>query len=104
MTNTAQTTDLDFDPDALRERYRIEREKRLRADGNDQYIEVSGDFARFVDDPYLGEKIEREPVTDEVDVLTIVGGFGVLQAGANLCKVGVHDIRMFEKRAPFGGT
>jgi cyclohexanone monooxygenase len=104
MTNTAQTTDLDFDPDALRERYRIEREKRLRADGNDQYIEVSGDFARFVDDPYLGEKIEREPVTDEVDVLIIGGGFGGLQAGANLRKAGVKDIRMIEKGGAFGGT
>ena len=36
---------LDFDPDALREKYRAERDKRLRADGNDQYVEVKGDFA-----------------------------------------------------------
>ena len=33
---------LDFDPDALREKYRQERDKRLRADGNDQYVEVEG--------------------------------------------------------------
>ena len=26
---------LDFDPDALREKYRQERDKRVRADGND---------------------------------------------------------------------
>jgi cyclohexanone monooxygenase len=26
-----------FDPDALRIKYREERDKRLRADGNDQY-------------------------------------------------------------------
>ena len=30
-------TDPDFDPDALREKYRAERDKRLRADGNEQY-------------------------------------------------------------------
>jgi hypothetical protein len=28
-----------FDPDLLRERYRAERDKRLRADANEQYIE-----------------------------------------------------------------
>ena len=33
---------LDFDPDALREKYRAERDKRLRADGNEQYVEVDG--------------------------------------------------------------
>ena len=32
--------DLGFDPDALRERYRRERDKRLRPDGNDQYRAV----------------------------------------------------------------
>ena len=29
--------DLGFDPAALREKYRLERDKRLRADGNQQY-------------------------------------------------------------------
>ena len=33
---------LPFDPDALREKYRAERDKRLRADGNEQYVEVAG--------------------------------------------------------------
>jgi cyclohexanone monooxygenase len=42
---------LAFDFEALRERYRIERDKRIRADGNDQYLEVTGDFSRYVDDP-----------------------------------------------------
>lgn len=45
--------DLGFDPEALRERYRHEREKRLRADGTDQYLEVTGEFSHFIDDPYV---------------------------------------------------
>ena len=49
-----------FDPDYLRDKYRQERDKRLREDGNDQYQEVSGDFSYFVDDPYLNEAIERQ--------------------------------------------
>ncbi len=33
---------LDFDPDALREKYKQERDKRVRTDGNAQYVEVAG--------------------------------------------------------------
>ena len=36
------TTNLAFDPEALRAKYRAERDKRLRADGNEQYVEVDG--------------------------------------------------------------
>ena len=49
-----------FDPEYLRDKYRQERDKRLREDGNDQYQEVSGDFSYFVDDPYINEAIERQ--------------------------------------------
>ena len=47
----------DFDPDYLRKKYREERDKRLRQDGNDQYQEVSGEFSYFVEDPYIDEKL-----------------------------------------------
>ncbi len=100
----AQITDLGFDPDALRERYRVEREKRLRADGNEQYIEVTGEFSNYVDDPYLAEEIVREARTDEVDVVLIGGGFGGLQAGARLREAGIKDICLIEKGGDFGGT
>ena len=60
--------ELGFDPDALREKYREERDKRLRGDGNEQYVEVTGDFAHYVDDPYVEPGFTREPLTDEVDV------------------------------------
>ncbi len=105
-TGTAITSarNLGFDPDALREKYRIERDKRLREDGNDQYLEVSGDFSRYIDDPYIEEKIEREPLFDEVEVVVIGGGFGGLLAGARLRDAGVQSIRVIEKGGDFGGT
>ncbi|HEV3225779.1 MAG TPA: NAD(P)/FAD-dependent oxidoreductase, partial [Acidimicrobiales bacterium] len=92
-----------FDPDALREKYREERDKRLRAEGNEQYVEVTGDFARYLEDPYV-EPFEREPLTDAVDVVIIGGGFGGLLAGARLREAGVEDIRVIEKGGDFGGT
>ena len=74
---------LPFDPDALRRKYQEERDKRLRAEGNDQYLEVTGDFARYLDDPYVAA-VERAPLFDEVEVAIIGGGFGGLLAGARL--------------------
>ena len=95
--------ELGFDPDALRNKYREERNKRLRKDGNEQYIEVKDTFAHFVEDPYV-ESFEREPLTDDTDVVVIGGGFGGLLAGARLREAGVQDIRVIEKGGDFGGT
>ncbi|HTX49072.1 MAG TPA: hypothetical protein VME40_06750, partial [Caulobacteraceae bacterium] len=74
--------DLEFDPEALQEKYLAERDKRLRPDGNDQYTEARGDFGHFVDDPYVEPGFTRDPVFDDVDVAIIGGGFGGLLAGA----------------------
>ena len=93
-----------FDPEQLREKYRQERDKRLREDGNEQYIEVKGEFAHFVEDPYVEPGFERAPLTDEVDVAVIGGGFGGLLSGARLREAGVESIRMIEKGGDFGGT
>ncbi len=98
------TTELGFDPDALRAKYRQERDKRLRDDGNEQYIEVTGQFKHYVEDPYVEEALERQPLTDEVDIAIIGGGFGGLLAGARLREAGIGNIRMIEKGAEFGGT
>jgi cation diffusion facilitator CzcD-associated flavoprotein CzcO len=98
------TEQLAFDPDALRAKYRLERDKRVRPDGNDQYVEVTGEFSSFVDDPYIDEPIVRDRLTDDTDVIVIGGGFGGLLAGARLREKGVDDIRLVEKAGDFGGT
>ncbi|MCZ6869892.1 MAG: NAD(P)/FAD-dependent oxidoreductase [Gammaproteobacteria bacterium] len=96
--------ELGFDPDALREKYRAERDKRLRPDGNDQYLEVNGEFAHLVDDPYVAPGFTREPLHDEVEVVVIGAGFGGLLAGARLHEAGVRDIRLIERGGDVGGT
>ena len=97
-------TEFDFDPEALRAKYREERDKRLRVDGNEQYVEVKGDFSRYIDDPYVDPGFTRAPLNDAVDVVIIGGGFGGLLAGARLREAGVKDIRVIEKGGDFGGT
>jgi cyclohexanone monooxygenase len=104
MSLDTDTQQQDFDPDALREKYRLERDKRLRPDGNDQYLNVVGPYERFVKDPFATPDVEREPLHDEVDVVIIGGGFGGLLSGVHLRKAGVEDIRVIENGSDFGGT
>ena len=102
--SAAETVELGFDPDALREKYRAERDKRIRPEGNDQYIEVTGDFSHYVDDPYVTASIDREPVRTTTEVLIIGGGFGGMLAAARLKQAGITDMLLVEKGAGFGGT
>ena len=92
-----------FDPDLLRDKYRSERDKRLRADANEQYVEMKGQFAHYLDDPYV-EVQERPALFDEVEVAIIGGGFGGLLVGARLREAGIEDIRLIEKGGDVGGT
>jgi cyclohexanone monooxygenase len=97
--------ELDFDPAVLRERYERERDKRIREDGIDQYIEMAGPYARFAEeDPYADPSFTRPPLTDEVEVAIIGGGFSGLLAGARLTEAGVTDLRIVEAGGDFGGT
>ncbi|TYB57041.1 NAD(P)/FAD-dependent oxidoreductase [Nonomuraea sp. PA05] len=92
-----------FDPDALRARYRHERDRRLRPDGNAQYQGARGEFGYYAADPYT-PRTEREPVRDRVEALVVGGGFGGLLTGAKLREAGVDGIRMLDEAGDFGGT
>ena len=100
----ASAEDLGFDPEALKARYRAERDKRLRRDGNEQYQEIAGAFAHYLEDPYAPAGFTRDPITDETEVVVIGGGFGGLLAAARLREAGIADIRIIEKGGDFGGT
>jgi len=102
-TDQKLQNDLPFDPDALRRKYSEERDKRVRVDGNEQYQDVVGDFAHYLNDPYV-EPLVREPLYDDVEVVIIGGGFGGLLTGARLREAGIQDLRVIEKGGDFGGT
>tara|TARA_B100001250_G_scaffold412572_1_gene444148 strand:+ start:1318 stop:3231 length:1914 start_codon:yes stop_codon:yes gene_type:complete len=99
-----QKDETSFDPDFLAQKYLEERDKRLREDGNDQYLEVKGEFSYFAEDPYVDEEIQRSPLEDEVEVIIIGGGFGGMLAAARLKEAGIKDFRIIEKGGDFGGT
>mgnify|MGYP006318264581 FL=1 len=94
----------DFDIEALREKYAYERAKRLRPEGAHQYLELKDDFADFSEiDPYT-PAAERDPVTDNAEVVILGGGFAGLLAGAYLKKAGVEGVRVIEMAGDFGGV
>ena len=96
--------ELGFDPDALRDKYRAERDKRLRDDANEQYREIKDEYVDFLADPYIAHPTSRAPLSDEVEIAIIGGGFGGLIAAARLKELGFEDIRLVEKGGDFGGT
>src|SRR5260370_39494129 len=86
---------------ALRRKYAEERSKRLRPDGNDQYLQLNGRFEELLDDPYT-ERVDREPKRDHVTVAFVGGGFGGLVTGARLKEAGIQDGRIVEKGGDVG--
>jgi cyclohexanone monooxygenase len=103
-TNASSVEALGFDPAELRRKYDEERDRRLRAEGNAQYVEVTGRFAHYLDDPYVEPGFTREPIVRDLDVLVVGGGFGGLLASARLREAGFDDLCIVEKAGDFGGT
>ena len=91
-----------IDTEALRRKYREERDKRIRPDGNDQYLRLADEFAHYRDDPHT-PWAERAPLTDHRTVVCVGGGFAGLVAAARLREAGV-DVRIVETGGDFGGT
>ena len=93
-----------LDIEALRARYRQERDRRLPHGDTDRRSRAATDgFAHLLTDPY-GRAPDREPVDDEVDVLVIGGGFGGLLTAARLREAGIERIRIVEAGSDVGGT
>lgn len=105
MSDSATNNEaLGFDPEELRRKYQVERDKRIRPEGSEQYTEVAGDFSQYIDDPYIDVTQKRAPLNDEIDVAIIGGGFGGLITAARFSERGINNIRVIEKGGDFGGT
>ena len=89
---------------AARERYKREREKRLRADGLAQYAQLTDDYEEYDHDPWVEPGFTRDPVVEETEAVIVGGGFGGMMLGVNLINRGVTDFRIVEKAGDFGGT
>ncbi|TWX34134.1 NAD(P)/FAD-dependent oxidoreductase [Frigoribacterium sp. ACAM 257] len=86
-----------------RERYRAERDRRARPDAATQYHPATGEFGYYAKDPYTAW-VDREPLTDQVEVLVIGAGFGGLLTSSRLREAGVTSLRLMDEAGDVGGT
>src|SRR3984893_4112041 len=103
MNNERTTHSLSEQDKALLERYRTERAKRIRSDGIAQLRKTEGEFARFLDDPNAAP-LSRAPLTSDVDVVVVGGGWSGLLTTARLRQAGVDNFRIIDSAADFGGV
>ncbi|RFU28566.1 hypothetical protein B7463_g7784, partial [Scytalidium lignicola] len=93
-----------FDPEALKTKYREERDKRLRREGLAQYHTVEEDSLKhYVDDPW-SKPTPRDSVDQEVEYLIIGAGYSGMLLAVRLYEAGIKDIKIIDKSGDFGGT
>jgi cation diffusion facilitator CzcD-associated flavoprotein CzcO len=106
-TNTTckpTSTPANVDIPTLREKYRRERDKRIRKDANEQYIEAKGKWAATYEvDPYM-PVIARGPITREIDVVVLGAGYCGMMVATQLRAAGLHEFFIIDHAGDFGGT
>lgn len=94
----------DIDIPALREKYREERARRLRKEGQAQYIETANAFAdTYEHDPHT-PVAPRAAISEDLDVAIIGAGWSGLLTAYHLKKAGVHTFRNIDLAGDFGGV
>jgi len=94
----------EIDIPALRERYRQERDKRIRKEGQYQYVKPVDDFAdAYEADPYT-PVTSRDPLSEDIDVAVLGGGWSGILAGMHLRRVGISSFRNIDHAGDFGGV
>ncbi|TCJ96520.1 flavin-containing monooxygenase [Nocardia alba] len=104
MQNCAPTQTPEVDHEALRAKYLAERDKRIRPEGQQQYVTAEADFAEYHEaDPYTPVQ-PRPPISQDIDVAILGGGLAGLVTAARISEAGVADFRIIEHAGDFGGA
>jgi cation diffusion facilitator CzcD-associated flavoprotein CzcO len=93
-----------IDIPALRAKYADEKAKRVRKEGQAQYVKLSGDIAPdYAIDPYKAVA-PRDAVNEDIDALVIGAGWGGIKASYYLAQEGVSNFRNIDTAGDFGGV
>ncbi|MFG2856433.1 flavin-containing monooxygenase [Streptomyces mirabilis] len=104
MPKCAPTQTPQTDHAALRAKYLLERDKRLRGEGQKQYLEAEGEFEEYYEaDPYP-PVVPRPPISQDIDVAILGGGLSGLITAARVKQAGVTGFRVIELGGDFGGA
>ncbi len=94
----------------IQQKYPEERQKRLRQEGPEQYLDLSlsDRHQHYREDPWLDERSEIVTLKDgeRCKYLILGGGFGGVLFGCKLVKAGIkaEDIKLVEVGGGLGGT
>ena len=72
------------------EKYQAFKERRR---GAADYMEMKGEFSRYLEDLYSTEPIARESLDDSCEILVVGAGFAGLLLWHKLKKAGFEDVR-----------
>src|ERR1043165_935129 len=93
-----------FDPEAVRDKYAEERAKRMTEDRGVLYdLRADERFREYTKDPFT-PYVEREPITEDVDVAIVGAGMSGVTVGAKLRDQGLRKIVLIDKAGGIGGT
>ncbi|BCS26830.1 flavin-containing monooxygenase [Aspergillus puulaauensis] len=96
--------DRTFEPTALQDKYRQERDKRLRNGGLSQYHSVEEDTLQHFARDVWSSPAPRRTVEEQVDYLVIGAGYSGMLLSVRLIEAGITNIRIIDKAGDFGGT
>jgi cyclohexanone monooxygenase len=82
-------------------KYRANKEARR---GAADYMAMEGEFAKYLEDAYSAPPVQREPLSDDCEIVVIGAGFGALVLWYKLKAAGFTDVRFCEKGGDVGGT
>jgi cyclohexanone monooxygenase len=94
-----------IDIPALRERYRQERTRRMRTEGQRQYVAPADHFVHetYDRDPHMAV-VARDAVVEDLDVAVLGAGWSGVLASLHLRKAGIANFRILDHAGDFGGV
>lgn len=93
------------------QKYNNERDKRLKAQGTGQFINLRGSekYSRFLEDPWVASGTPIQQVVPDgghTRAVIVGAGYGALQNAVHLIKAGfkAEDLVIVDPAGGFGGT
>lgn len=101
-TNVPPASEVDIP--ALKEKYRQERDKRIRPEGQKQYSKIREEFREeYIEDPHM-PITPRDPVVEDLDVAVLGTGWSGIMASYHLRNAGVTNFRNIDHGGDWGGV
>ena len=85
-------------------KYAEERGRRLQSDGGHKFVRPIGVFeSQYAADPHT-PLIQREPISENIDVIILGAGFSGILTACHLTEAGVSNFRNVDLAGDFGGV